>query len=89
MRIVDEEKRYAFTIKDELLPPDASTGREQSAISYEYDFKIKNDDIDDDDVKLVKIPFEDLTATYRGREKKDAPDLTTESIKRFGLMMRR
>ncbi len=29
------EKRYTFILKDELLPPDEKTGREQSTISWE------------------------------------------------------
>jgi hypothetical protein len=35
-----DAKRYTFILKDQLLPPDPETGREQSTISYGYDFQI-------------------------------------------------
>lgn len=34
------EKRYTLILKDELLPPDHQTGREQATISYECDFEL-------------------------------------------------
>ena len=88
------DKRYTLTIKDEILPPDPDTGREQSTISYEYDFdvpvrtKCDSDDNGQDDT-LLFVPWSAFTATFRGREKKNAPDLKLDSVRRFSLLMRR
>lgn len=81
-------KRYTFNIKDELLPKDPDTGREQSTISYEYDFEISTSDANSKKRVVLWIPWKNLTATYRGREKSDAPKLNTRNIKRFGIMCR-
>ena len=35
-----DTKRYTFILKDQLLALDPETGREQSTISYEYDFQV-------------------------------------------------
>lgn len=84
-----DAKQYTFNIKDELLPRDPNTGREQSTISYEFDFRVPppSSRRHSKEYKLW-IPWKQLSATYRGREKKDAPKLKTESIKRFGIMCR-
>jgi hypothetical protein len=80
-------KHYTFNIKDTLLPVDPVTGREQSTISYEYDFQIP------ENATLTKknelfIPWESFNATYRGRPKEDAPKLNTTSIRQLSIMMR-
>ena len=88
------DKRYTFNIKDELLPRDPDTGREQSTISYEYDFTITSSDVDSRrseerrSLSTLWIPWSKLTPTYRGREKKDAPELKKNTIRRFGIMCR-
>ena len=82
-----DTKKYTFIIKDEILPP-SSEGREQSTISYEYDFEIATSDLSTDKTTIF-IPWNGLSATYRGREKADAPKLDTKNIKRFSVMMRR
>jgi len=76
-------KRYTFILKDEILAhrPD---GREQSGISYEYEFHAEKDK-----KSVVRIPWGQLKATYRGREKKDVEPLDLKRVKRFSLMMRR
>jgi len=56
-------------------------GREQSTISYEYDFSASGN-------YSVFIPWAELKPTYRGKEKEDAPPLNTKSIKRWSFMMR-
>lgn len=83
-------KRYTFTIKDELLPKDPDSGREQSTISYEYDFVVgeKESERHRDGTKIF-IPWSELKATYRGKEKKEAPKLDLKAIRRFSLLMRR
>ena len=75
-------KRYTLTLKDELLPR-SPNGREQSTTSWEYDFEGTPDG------GKVFVRWDDLKATYRGREKKDAPPLDRTGIKRFSLLMRR
>lgn len=83
-----DAKQYTFILKDELLPPDSATGRDQSTISYEYDFQVAVEKVTDRTVSVC-IAWSDLKATYRGREKKDAPPLDQGNIKRMSLMMRR
>lgn len=84
------EKRYTFILKDELLPPDETTGREQSTISWECDFELppqtKPGETHD---RSVFIPWTSLNPTYRGKLKKDADPLDTKKIKRISIMMRR
>ncbi|KAF2018911.1 NADH:ubiquinone oxidoreductase complex I intermediate-associated protein 30 [Aaosphaeria arxii CBS 175.79] len=80
-------KRYTFILKDELLPRNPDNGREQSTVSYEYDFELDESALTDD--SLVFITWDKLTPTYRGKEKKDAKKLNTKSVKRFSIMMRR
>ena len=73
-------KKYTFIVKDEVLPkrPD---GREQSTVSWEYDFTGNKLDL--------HIPWKDLKPTYRGKPKPDAKPLDLASIKRVSIMMRR
>lgn len=80
--------RYTLTTKDELLPKNPENGREQSTISYEYDFRVPEKSKEADG-SFIFIPWEALTATYRGKEKLDAPPLNLKNIKRFSLLMRR
>jgi hypothetical protein len=35
-----DAKQYTFIFKDQLLPLNPATGRDQSTISYEYDFRL-------------------------------------------------
>ncbi|KAI9845328.1 MAG: hypothetical protein M1837_004950 [Sclerophora amabilis] len=81
------DKQFTLILKDELLPRNPEDGREQSTISYEYDFKPEEIRKSVSSVKLF-IPWDHLKATYRGREKKDAPTLNKSDIKRVSLMMR-
>lgn len=74
-------KRYALTLKDDLVPP-SSDGREQSSVSWEAQFVAEKPGD-------VKLPWDQFKATYRGREKEDAAPLNLKDIKRVGLMMRR
>lgn len=89
-------KKYTLTLKDEVLPrrPD---GRDQSTVSWEYDFVVPPAaaaaDADDDDAGTascrVVIPFGAFEPTYRGRPKPDAEPLDLSSVKRMSFMMRR
>ncbi|TVY80310.1 Uncharacterized protein LSUE1_G005869 [Lachnellula suecica] len=75
-------KKYTLTLKDELLPQ-RSDGREQSTISWEYDFTPTTGGA------KVLAKWSDFNATYRGRDKPDAEPLDLKSVKRISLMMRR
>ncbi len=77
-----DDKMYTLTVKDELLPK-SPNGREQSTISWEYDFKPEKDG------EKVYVHWDDLKPTYRGREKKDVQPLDLKNVKRISLMMRR
>ncbi|KAK4993885.1 hypothetical protein LTR66_005299 [Elasticomyces elasticus] len=83
-----DSKRYTFILKDELLPPSPDSGWEQSTISYEYDFTIEPKQ-SRSQAATVSIPWSALRATYRGKEKSDAPPPDLGKIKRMSIMMRR
>ncbi|KAI3320226.1 CIA30-domain-containing protein [Xylariaceae sp. AK1471] len=72
-------KKYTFIVKDEILPkrPDS---REQSSVSWEYDF-IGNE-------SGIVIRWKDLKPTYRGKPKPDAKPLDLASVRRISIMMR-
>ncbi|KAG9241726.1 CIA30 family protein-like protein [Calycina marina] len=76
-------KRYTFILKDRLLPK-SPNGREQSTVSWEYDFQYP----EADEAKKVFIAWKDLKPTYRGREKQDAEPLDLKRVRRVSLMMR-
>lgn len=77
----DADKRFTLTLKDEVLPK-RDDGRDQSSISWEYDFTATPG-------RDVVIRWSDLKPTYRGRPKPDAKPLDTAGIKRVSFMMRR
>ncbi|EQB55292.1 complex I intermediate-associated protein 30 [Colletotrichum gloeosporioides Cg-14] len=81
IRILESDsKKYTLTVKDEILPP-RDDGRDQSTISWEYDFVCDPGD--------VKILWSDFKPTYRGKPKPDAKPLDLSNIKRISFMMRR
>ena len=82
-----DDKKYTFILKDEALPRNADNGREQSTISYEYDFRVPESESTGE--HLIRIPWTDFKATFRGKEKADADPLDTKQIKRFSIMARR
>lgn len=84
------EKRYTFNLKDELLPKDKETGREQSSISYECDFELPpQTEPGHTYSKTVFIPWDSFTPTFRGKVKKDAKPINLKKVKRLSIMMRR
>lgn len=66
------------------MPPHYAdgSGREESTVSYETTFSPHAGE-------TVYLPFAGLKATYRGREKEDAPPVNLAGIRRFSLMVRR
>ncbi|OCK82623.1 CIA30-domain-containing protein [Lepidopterella palustris CBS 459.81] len=83
-----DKKRYTFILKDELLPKNPHNGREQSTVSYEYNFTIDSENSSSERGAFIFIPWKDLKATYRGKEKKDVSALDTKKVKRISIMMR-
>ncbi|KAF2238191.1 CIA30-domain-containing protein [Viridothelium virens] len=83
-----DSKRYTLILKDELLPKNPENGREQSTVSYEYDFRPQSKSSSGDSKKTIFVPFTALKPTYRGREKKDAAPVNLKSVKRLSIMMR-
>ncbi|KAJ5198095.1 uncharacterized protein N7498_007212 [Penicillium cinerascens] len=75
-----DNKLYTLTLKDEILPkrPD---GREQSTLSWEYDFRSEGQ-------KTIFVKWSDFRPTYRGKEKKGVEPLDLKNVKRFGIMIR-
>jgi hypothetical protein len=73
--------KYTFVIKDEVLELD-DRGREQSTVSYEYDFT-------DAGAEGLYVPWSALKPFYRGKPKEDARALNLANVRRFSLMMRR
>ena len=85
------DKNYTLTLADTLLPPDPQTGRDQSTISFEYDFTASNDckgDTKPDEPQRVFIPWSSFRATFRGRDV-DAPPIKTEAVRRISILIRR
>ncbi|KAK6854316.1 complex I intermediate-associated protein 30 [Apiospora arundinis] len=82
-------KKYTLTLKDEVLPkrPD---GREQSTVSWEYDFISPTNDGEDGGSgdQVLYVPWSDFKPTYRGKPKPDAPELDLAHVQRISLMMR-
>lgn len=82
-----DNKTYTLTLKNDILPtgPD---GREQSTVSWEYDFVALGDGDKEGETKQVKMPIDQFKPTYRGRPAEDAK-LDLANIKRISFMMRR
>lgn len=87
-----DDKKYTFNVKDELLPKNPEDGREQSTISWEYDFVRSEANPTSDPqstLRSIVIPWTAFRPTYRGRPKDDARPLKTHGIRRFSIMIRR
>ncbi|KAK7931466.1 hypothetical protein PG985_002178 [Apiospora marii] len=80
-------KKYTLTLKDEEVPkrPD---GRDQSTVSWEYDFVSPKDGDGGKDDQVLFVPWGDFKPTYRGKPKPDAPGLDLANVRRISLMMR-
>ena len=84
-----DDKVYTLILKDEEREAKRDDGREQSSLSWEYDFKapatIASGSIAGG---RLFVPWNDFKPTYRGREKKGAGPLKTRNVTRFSIMMR-
>ena len=82
------EKTYTLIVKDEVPQTRRDDGREFSSVNWEYDFKIGDGSVGNEQTVKVWVPWSGFKATYRGREKKDAEPLKKADIRRFSLMTR-
>lgn len=88
--ITNAGKTYTIVLKDELLPVDPKTGRDQATTSWEYDFAVGEPiGIYNQEVVVITIPWADFKPTYRGKPKPNAGSLNIANIKRLSFMMRR
>ncbi|MCJ1227786.1 hypothetical protein MMC12_004445 [Toensbergia leucococca] len=76
-------KLYTLILKDYVPSETREDGREKAGVSWEYDFRGG-----DGQGRKVWVAWEDMKATYRGREKPDAEPLKTAEVRRFSFMMR-
>lgn len=84
-----DAKEYTLILKDELLPRDSQTGREQSTLSFEHNFRIPLGQESNKDSIGIWIPWNEFKATYRGKDREDARDIDLRSVRRFSIMARR
>ena len=101
----DDGKVYTFIVKDEEAPGkrEEGDGREKAGISWEVDFRVRNEEEEEEDGEggdgekegavgggiRIWLPWHDFKATYRGKEKDDAGELKKGQVRRVGFMMRR
>ena len=85
------------------MPGKRDGEREKAGISWEVEFRAgqkkeaeKEEGVGSDTSKrgepvssMVWVPWKDFTATYRGKEQKDAGKLKTGEVRKVGIMMRR
>lgn len=81
-----DKKIYTLILKDEVLEK-SPNGREQSTISWEYDFQAR--DPFSSRGEMLQIRWKDFKPMYRGKEKPDAKPLDLTQIKRISFMIRR
>lgn len=91
-------KIYTLILKDEEAAGKREDGREKAGINWEVDFKVGEEEDGGEeggekegggDVTRIWVPWKELKATFRGKEKKDAGELKKGEVRRIGLMMRR
>ena len=74
---------YTLILKDAVSLGKRDDGREKAGISWEVEFKAGGEG------KKFWVPWGEFKATYRGKDKTDAGELKTGSVRRVGIMMRR
>ena len=82
-------KVYTLILKDEERKERRDDGREQSNLSWEYDFDAPFTEHGQSTAgDILFVPWDHFIPTYRGRLKKDARPLKTGNVVRFSIMMR-
>ncbi|KAL6244975.1 hypothetical protein RBB50_007750 [Rhinocladiella similis] len=82
---------YTLILKDHLLPPNPENGREQSTVSWEYDFSKSNRRVNPEhnsSSATVFIPWEQFRPTYRGKPCSETSRLNLGDIRRISIMIR-
>ncbi|KAL4869543.1 hypothetical protein BDV12DRAFT_167579, partial [Aspergillus spectabilis] len=80
---VSDGKQYTLIMKDEILP-ERPDGRERSSLSWEAHFRVDATRGE----RVVRIRWDDLKSTYRGKKVDAEKPLNLKSIKRLSIMMR-
>ena len=78
-----DEKAYTLILRDDEIAEKREDGRAQAGINWEAEFQVAAGD------GIVWKAWKDFKATYRGNERKDVGSLSTEHVRRMGIMMRR
>lgn len=81
-----DNKTYTLILKDTEALPRRPDGREQSTVSWEYDFRPGGSG---SGTGRLVMRFKDFKPTYRGRPKPDAEPLNLNKILAMSIMMRR
>lgn len=82
-------------MKDTLLRRDPKTAREQSTVSWEYDFQANETNAkqearsEEHATSTIYIPWHDFKPTYRGRPIMVPGGLRLNDIRRISIMNRR
>ncbi|KAL2043341.1 hypothetical protein N7G274_003647 [Stereocaulon virgatum] len=82
---------YTLVLRDEESLGKRDDGREKAGINWEAEFRaseLVGEEADAKGQSTVWLPWNYFEATYRGKEKKDAGELKTGSVRRVGIMMR-
>lgn len=80
-----DNKTYTLILKDTEALPRRPDGREQSTVSWEYDFRPGGSG---SGTGRLVMRFKDFKPTYRGRPKPDAEPLNLNKILAMSIMMR-
>lgn len=83
---------YTLILKDHLLPPNRDNGREQSTMSWEFDFSTADSvpaGDDDTTYRSLFIPWGRFRPTYRGKSYRSSKPLDVSDIRRVSIMIRR
>ncbi|KAJ9606794.1 hypothetical protein H2200_008803 [Cladophialophora chaetospira] len=87
-----DDKVYTLILKDVLLPRNHIDGREQTTVSWEYNFSKSKCRPGSDDgsstAASMFIPWDHFEPTYRGKPSNDSRSLDLSDIKRFSIMTR-
>ncbi|KAJ4514274.1 hypothetical protein HRR83_006773 [Exophiala dermatitidis] len=82
---------YTLILKDHLLPPNRDNGREQSTMSWEFDFSTADSvpaGDDDTTYRSLFIPWGRFRPTYRGKSYRSSKPLDVSDIRRVSIMIR-
>lgn len=82
-------KVYTLILKDEEPAGKREDGRKQAGVNWEVDLQVEEEAGEGEEKETFWVPWANLKATSRGKEKKDAGVLKKGEVRRIGIMMRR